>query len=139
MGRSRGGLTSKIHLAVNAVGRICRTIVGAGHESDYKRAAELVRGYRPFVAMADKGYDAKWFVDKLKSAGVVEVVIPSRRSNREQRDYDRDKYKGRNVVERAINRLKYFRRIATRFDKLARNFQGFIFLASAVLNTKFIL
>lgn len=89
--------------------------------------------------MADKGYDADWFIGDLQTAGVAEVIIPSRKNRKEQRTIDTEKYKGRNVIERAINRLKYFRRIATRFDKLARNYEGFIFLAAAVLNTKFIL
>lgn len=89
--------------------------------------------------MADKGYDADWFIDDLQAAGVVEVIIPSKRNRKVQHPIDTDKYKGRNVIERVINRLKYYRRIATRFDKLARNYEGFLFLASAVLNTKFIL
>lgn len=132
-------MTSKIHLAVNAVGRICRTIVGPGNESDYKQASALVKGYSPVIAMADKGYDANWFIGELEAAGVAEVIIPSTRNRKEQRRIDIEKYKGRNVIERAINRLKYYRRIATRFDKLARNYEGFIYLAAAVLNTKFIL
>lgn len=132
-------MTTKIHLAVNAVGRICRTIVGPGNQSDYKQAKPLVKGFRPLIAMADKGYDAKWFISDLEAAGVAEVIIPSRRNAKKQRQIDTEKYKGRNIIERAINRLKYYRRIATRFDKLARNYEGFIFLAAAVLNTKFIL
>ena len=105
-------MTSKIHLAVNAVGRICRTIVGPGNQSDYKQASALVKGYSPLIAMADKGYDAKWFVSELEGAGVAEVIIPSKKNCKVQRQIDAEKYKGRNVIERAINRLKYFRRIA---------------------------
>ena len=115
------------------------TIVGPGNQSDYKQAGALVKGYRPLIAMADKGYDAKWFIGDLKAAGVAEVIIPSKSNRKEQRQIDTEKNKARNVVERAINRMKYYRRIATRFDKLARNYEGFVFLAAAVLNTKFIL
>lgn len=139
MSRSRGGLTTKIHLAVNAVGRICRAIVGPGNQSDYRQASALVKGYRPVIAMADKGYDADWFISELHRVGVADVVIASKRNRKQQKPLDSEKYKGRNVVERAINRLKYYRRIATRFDKLARNYESFIFLAAAVLNTKFTL
>ncbi len=121
MSRSRGGLTSKIHLTVNAVGRICRAIVGPGEQSDYKQANALVMGFSPMIAMGTKATDADWFIAELKDAGVVEVVIPSKRNRNEQRPMDTEMYKGRNVVERAINRLKHYRRIATRFDKLARN------------------
>lgn len=124
---------------MNAVGRICRTIVGPGNQSDYRQASALVKGYSPLIAMADKGYDAKWFVSELEGIGVAEVIIPSQKNRKVQRQIDTEKYKGRNVIERAINRLKYFRRIATRFDKLARNYEGFIFLAAAVLNSNLIL
>lgn len=139
LGRSRGGLTSKIHLAVNAVGRICRTIVGPGEQSDFKQASALLKGFAPMITMGDKGYDADWFIAELQAAGVIEIVIPSKRNRKEQRPLDTNKYKGRNVVERAINRLKYYRRVATRFDKLARNYEGFVYLAAAALNAKFIL
>ena len=112
--------------------------MGPGEQSDYKQASALVKGFSPMIAMGDKGYDADWFIAELYDAGVIEIVIPSKKNRKEQRPLDTEKYKGRNVVERAINRLKYYRRIATRFDKLARNYEGFIFLAAAVLNSKFI-
>ncbi len=120
-------------MAVNAVGRICRTIVGPGEESDYRQASALVKGYRPLIAMGDKGYDADWFIAELggrRSGGSYSIE----KQPQSQRPLDTEKYKGRNVLKRAINRLKYYRRIATRFDKLARNYEGFIFLAAAVLN-----
>lgn len=79
-----------------------------------KRAAELVKGYRPMAAIADKGYDADWLIDNLRHAGVGEIVIPPKENRRIKRDYNKQMYKGRNVVERAINKLKYYRRIATR-------------------------
>lgn len=129
-------MTSKIHLSVNAVGRFCRMVVGSGQESDYRQASALVKGYRPVIAMADKGYDADWFINELKDAGVVEVVIPPKRNRKVQRDYDKEKYKGRNVIERAFNKLKYYRRIATRYEKTARNFYSLVRIAAAILNTK---
>lgn len=132
-------MTTKIHLTVNAVGRICSSIVGPGNQSDYRQASALVKGHRPVIAMADKGYDAKWFVSELEGAGVAQVIIPSKKNRRVQRVIDTEKYRGRNVIERVINRLKHYRRIATRFDKLAGNYQGFIFLAAPTLNAKFIL
>lgn len=86
--------------------------------------------------MADKGYDADWFVSDLYAAGVAEVVIPPRAGRKTQRDYDKDLYKGRNIVERAINKLKFFRRVATRFDKTARNYYSLVCIAAAFLNTR---
>lgn len=111
-------------------------IVGSGQQSDYRQASALLKGYRPLIAMADKGYDADWFIDELKSAGVAEVVIPPKRNRRVQREYDREKYRGRNIIERAFNRLKYFRRIATRYEKTARNYYSLVCIAAAILNTQ---
>ena len=111
-------------------------VVGSGAESDYKRASELVKGYRPLAALADKGYDADWFIGELKGAGVEEIVIPPRETRKVRRHYDRELYKVRNVVERAINKLKHYRRIATRYEKTARNFYSLVCLAATIINTK---
>lgn len=129
-------MTTKLHLTVNAAGRFCRLVIGSGAESDYKRAAELVKGYRPRAVLADKGYDADWLIADLKTAGVGEIVIPPKENRKVKRDYNKELYKGRNVVERAINKLKYYRRIATRYEKTARNFFSFICLAAAIINAK---
>ena len=110
-------------------------MVGPGAESDYRRAGTLLEGYRPLIAMADKGYDADWIVERLTDAGVAEIVIPPKENRRRKRPYNRELYKGRNVVERAINKLKFFRRIATRYDKTKRNFHALLCFAAAVINT----
>ncbi len=117
------------------MGRLCRLVVGPGAESDYRRAGALVEGYHPLIAMADKGYDADWIVERLAGAGVAEVGIPPKENRRLKRHYNKELYKGRNVVECAINKLKFFRRIATRYDKTKRNFYGLLCLAAAVINT----
>ena len=111
-------------------------VIGAGNRSDYASAGALIEGYRPLAALADKGYDADWLIAKLKAVGCAEVVIPPRAKRKVQRDYNRELYRGRNVVERAINKLKYFRRIATRYDKTARNFYSLVCIAAAVINSK---
>ena len=130
-------MTSKIHLAVNSVGRFCRLLAGAGQESDYRYGPKLLEGYRPLFTMADKGYDSDLMVGLMRAGGDTgEAVMPPKRNRKGQREYDAEKYKGRNVVERAINRLKFYRRVATRYDKLLDNFLSFVFLAAAVLNTK---
>jgi len=123
-------------LTVNAVGRYCRICVGRGEESDFKKARELTEGYRPLIAMADKGYDADWFVKQLEDQQVAEIALPPKSRRKVKREYDREIYKGRNVVERAINKLKFFRRIATRYEKTARNFYSFICITAAAINTK---
>jgi putative transposase len=65
-----------------------------------------------------------------------EAVIPSRSNRKLHRDYDKEKYKGRNVVERAINKLKFYRRVATRYDKLIDDFLCFVLIAATSINLK---
>ena len=95
-----------------------------------------MEGYRPLIAMADKGYDADWVIEQMEAAGVAEIAVPPKENRKVKRDYNKEMYKGRNVVERAINKLKFFRRIATRYDKTGRNFYSFSCLATAAINTK---
>jgi putative transposase len=74
--------------------------------------------------LADKGYDANHLIEKMAERG-TEIVIPPKRDRRVQRHYDADLYKERNKIERFFNKLKQFRRVATRYDKLLANFMGF--------------
>ena len=81
--------------------------------------------------MADKGYDADWLADQI-AAGGAEVVIPPKKNRVEPRDYDENLYADRNKIERLFNRLKHYRRVATRYDKLGRNYLSFVHLAAAM-------
>jgi putative transposase len=128
-------LTTKIHLTTNGAGKAVRIIIGPGHESDFKQASALLKGLRPDAVLADKGYDADWLVvDELREAGVREIVIPSRAKRKVQRQINKDLYKKRNTIERYFNRLKNWRRVATRFDKMAANFYSIVCLAAAIIN-----
>ena len=80
--------------------------------------------------VADKGYDADHFMTKIEATGAV-VVIPPRSNRLTPRTFDRHLYRARNLIERFFARLKQFRRIATRYDKLANSFLSFIHLACA--------
>ena len=82
--------------------------------------------------IADKGYDSNAFVAIIE-ARETEAVIPSRKNRKEQREIDENLYKDRNKVERFFNRLKHYRRIATRYDKTAQNYLSFVYLASAMI------
>jgi putative transposase len=132
LGRSRGGLSTKIHAASDALGNPLRLIASPGQRNDIAFAHELVDGFQVNAAMADKGYDADHLHDKIASAG-AQVVIPPKRNRKIQRAYDRDLYKERNLIERFFNKLKQFRRIATRYDKLLVNFIGFVKLAAIAI------
>ncbi len=132
MGRSRGGLSTKIHAASDALGNPVRLIGGPGQENDITRAHQLVDGFEASATLADKGYDANHLHEKIAATG-SEIVIPPKRNRKIQRPYDTELYKERNLVERFFNKLKQFRRVATRYDKLLVNFMGFVKLAAIAI------
>lgn len=120
-----------MHAAVDALGNPLGFIVTPGQRADITQAEALVGPYEVDAVIADKGYDSDAFVAFVE-AKEAEAVIPSRRNRKEQRDIDDNLYKDRNKVERFINRIKQYRRIATRYDKTARNYLSFVYLAAAM-------
>ena len=132
LGRSRGGFSTKIHLATDALGNALRFILTGGERNDITQAQALVNDLVANYVIADKGYDAAPFVMKLKERN-LEVIIPSRRNRKEQREIDTHLYKERHLIENQIGKLKHFRRVFSRFDKLAKNYLSFIYFASTVV------
>jgi putative transposase len=132
LGRSRGGLSTKIHAAGDALGLPVRLLASPGQRNDIAFAHDLVDGFQPGATIADKGYDANHLVASIGAMG-AEVVIPPKRNRKQQRDYDADLYKQRNIIERFFSKLKQFRRVATRYDKLLANFMGFVKLAAIAI------
>jgi transposase len=128
LGRSRGGFSTKIHVAVNGEGQPAKLHLTEGQRHDVACAEILLEGLEPQHVIGDKGYDSDPLRRKIRSIG-AKPVIPSRR-NRRIRRHDRQRYKLRNVVERFVNRVKHYRRVATRYEKLAVTFLGFVQLAS---------
>lgn len=100
--------------------------------ADITEAAALIKGIEAHSVIADKGYDADAFVDTIETRG-AQAVIPPRSNRLTQRAYDRHLYKDRNLVERFFCRLKQFRRIATRYEKLSENFMSMLSLACAFI------
>ena len=82
--------------------------------------------------MADKGYDSNDFVEKVRISGAI-AVIPARKNRLEGRDYDKTIYKERHDVERLFQKLKHYRRIATRYEKLARNYMAMLSLVATII------
>ena len=95
-------------------------------------ACDLIDGFSAGQVLADKAYDANSLCEKIEAQGGT-VVIPPRRHRKLQREYDRIAYKNRWGIEGLFAKLKQWRRIATRYDKLAANFLGFVKLASIML------
>ena len=97
-------------------------ILTPGNTHDCVMAEECVCGIRGIAALvADKGYDTNAFRSFLKQHN-IKPIIPGKSNRKKRIRYDKEAYKNRNVIERCFCRLKDFRRIATRYDKLARNF-----------------
>ena len=132
LGRSRGGLTTKIHAAGDALGNPVRLIGSPGQRNDIAFAHELVEGLVADVIIADKGYDADHLCDRIAESG-GQPVIPPKRNRTFKRPYDADLYKEHNTIERFFNKLKQVRRVATRYDKLLAHFMGFVKLAAIAI------
>jgi transposase len=123
MGRSRGGLTSKIHAVVDADGLPVRLGLTAGEAHDNRLCSVLLTELQPRTTLlADRGYDADWIREFASQRGAW-ANIPPKRNRKEP-------YRARNLVERFFNKIKQCRRIATRYDRLAANYLAFIKLAS---------
>lgn len=103
-----------------------------GERNDLTQAEASVKDLCAACVIADKGYDAEAFVAHLKGRD-SEALIPSRASNKVQREIDRHLYKERHLVENQIGELKQFRRVFSRFDKLAKNYLSFIYFASTLI------
>jgi transposase len=132
LGRSRGGVSTKIHVAVDGLGKPTKIFLSPGQDHDVTKAPELIQGSPAEKVIADKAYDSNAFIAQIEAQGAT-PVIPPRETRLEPRDYDREEYKKRNVAERFINVLKQCRRVATRYDKTARNFLGFVLFASTLM------
>jgi putative transposase len=129
LGRSRGGFSTKLHVAVNGLGLPVELKVTPGQAADITEAQALLEGHDFEAAIGDKGFDSKKLIDYIEGRG-AQAVIPPRRNLKDQREWDRHLYKERNLVERFINRIKQFRRVATRYEKTARNFLAFVQVAA---------
>jgi transposase len=132
LGRSRGGFGTEVHIAVDASGDPVRLILTGGQVADVTQGGASIAGIRAEHVIADRGYDSNDLVGSIESGG-AEAVIPPRSNREEKRECDRHLYKDRNPVERFINRVKQCRRIATRYEKTARNYLAFWDLASIIV------
>ncbi|MGH8513940.1 MAG: IS5 family transposase, partial [Gammaproteobacteria bacterium] len=132
IGLSRGGQTTKIHVLTDVLGRPAVIRLTPGNVSDIRIADELIEAAGPVRRLiADRGYDANRLRRTLRSVGTV-PVIPGRRSRKRPIRHDERRYRDRWRIEAAFCRLKDFRRVATRYDKLALNFLSAVVLATII-------
>jgi len=131
-------LSTKIHLLANGLGEPVAFRLTAGQAAEYPEALPLLAGRNAEFVLADRGYDSNQIVQAIESLGAI-AVIPSRICLKQQRQHDRTLYKLRNRIERCFNRLKQFRRLATRYCKRRICFHATVALAAAWIHlTKYV-
>lgn len=132
MGRSRGGFGTKIHGVVTPLGHPVVLKLTGSEAADSPQLPELIAGQQTEAVLADKGYDSDANREAIRQHG-AEPCIPPRKNRTTTIAYDRHLYGERNVVERFFARIKQYRRVATRYDKKAVNFLGFVWVASIAI------
>lgn len=122
-------------MAVTAKGIAVKILVSEGHRADLRYAGQLLENLHPKVVVADRGYDFDVVVSGIEQLG-AKAIIPSKSNRKLQRPTNWKIYKNRNIIERYINKLKQFRRVATHYDKTDSNFMSFVFVAACFINYK---
>lgn len=134
IGRSRGGATTKIHIAADAHGNPIDFEITGGEVHDAKVADKLIEKIKAAENfIADKGYDSDEIRERARQAGMNPVIPRRSNSTKANLEFDKHLYKQRHLVENLFARLKHFRSIATRFEKLARNFKAIVYLACSFI------
>ena len=136
MGRTKGGLNTKIHAVVDEAARPIRLFLSAANEADISHAQTMAEEIPGAMLVGDKGYDSDAFRQWLLERG-LKPCIPPRSNRRAPSAYSKPSYRKRHVVENFFERIKNFRRVATRYDKLAENYPGFVCLAATIVAMRF--
>lgn len=133
-GRSRGGFSTKVHVKTDALGLPLKLCLTAGHRGDMIGVWQLLEPEDSCAQalLADRAYDSNALREHLDHAK-IQAVIPSNPTRRQALAYDEELYKARYSVECFINKIKWYRRIATRYDKLDCSYLGFLHLASCMI------
>ena len=133
IGRSRGGRTTKIHAVVDGGGRPIAFEITPGQLGDVRAALALLSPLPPArLCMADTAYDSNGLRSFLNERGTC-PVIPNNPTRKHFHAFDKEAYRQRNLVERMFCRLKDWRRIATRYDKLAHVFASAVYIAAIII------
>ncbi|WP_245443530.1 IS5 family transposase, partial [Rhizobium phaseoli] len=132
LGRSRGGLSTKIHMAVRGLGCPVRFTLTAGQKGDAPQADALIEGLTAGFIMADTAYDSDHLRNAIADKGAV-AVIPNNPSRAQKYPLDKHLYAQRHLIECCFSKLKQFRRVATRFEKTAENYLAVVTIAATML------
>ena len=132
LGRSKGGLTTKIHALTDGLGNLVDLLLTGGEVHDSTQALALIQGKEVGAVLADKGYDSDDIRRQILKQQAV-PVIPPRSNRKEPIDYDKHLYKARHLIENFFSKIKHFRRVFSRFDKTPLSYLSFIQLATAII------
>jgi transposase len=126
-------LSTKIHATVDALGNPTGFHLTPGQACDLDGADVLLKTILADTVLADRGYDADQRVIDLLQAQGKTAVIPPKRNRKAPREYDKELYKARHLIENFFAKLKQYRAIATRYDKLAETFRCAVFMVAAII------
>ena len=135
LGRSKGGFTTKIHAMVDGLGNPLKFILTGGNRNEIVKAEELIEDIHDTNVIADKAYDSDKF-RKIIEKQACQHTIPPRRNRNIQHEYDQHVYVERHLIECFFGKLKQFRRVFSRFDKIKNTFQAFIDFAATLINIR---
>jgi transposase len=134
LGRSQGGFSNTVHLICDGKGTPLAVAVSPGQEHETQRFVPLMEDVlswpeRPVKLAGDKGYSAGWIREWLRERGIKPVIAHQKNEAARAGKFDRKSYRQRNIIERCVNSLKWFRRVATRYEKLVIHYLGMVKLA----------
>jgi transposase len=134
LGRSQGGFGTKLHLICDGEGTPLAVAVGPGQEHETQQAIPLLEEAtawpeQPAKVAGDKAYSAGWLRQWLRERGIEPVIAHQKKEKGRRGPFDRKAYRRRNIIERCLSSLKWLRRVATRYEKLATHYLGMVSLA----------
>jgi transposase len=134
LGRSQGGFSTKLHLVCDGEGTPLAVTISPGQEHETQQFVPLMAEAtawpeQPKKLAGDKGYSAGWIRDWLREHKIKPVIAHKKNEQARKGRFDRKAYRRRNIIERCVNSLKWFRRVATRYEKLAIHYLGMVTLA----------
>lgn len=135
IGRSRGGLTTKIVALADALGNLVRFVLLPGQRHDTLGVPPLIEGAAFGALLGDKAFDTDWLRAELDARGAA-AVIPPKANRKAAISFDRDMYRWRHLIENTFAKLKEFRAVATRYDKTDSSYTATIHLAAAVIASR---
>jgi transposase len=133
IGRTKGGLNSKLHAVTDQDGKPLILLLSEGQMSDHKGARLMLDALPDAESLTgDRGYDSDWFRNALTAKGIT-PCIPPKKNRKVQHGYDRALYKKRHKIECSFGKIKDWRRIAMRYDRCAHTFFSAICIAATVI------